>query len=74
MAEEVGANGAIWSGWKAARDTLRQWREESCRKSDRVVDLGRRLLDGYASKLGDEGRCASSRISAHNIYWGRIYI
>lgn len=58
MAEEVGANGAVWSGWKAARDALRQWREESYRKSDRVVDLGRRLLEGYASKLGDEGKCA----------------
>lgn len=48
-------DGAVWTGWRAARDTLREWRENNTRKSDRTVDLGRKLLDSYASGLGSEG-------------------
>lgn len=55
MSEEVAMNGAVWTGWRAARDTLREWRESNTRMSDRTVDLGRKLLDGYSSRLGSEG-------------------
>ena len=54
MVEEIG-NGTVWTGWRAARDTLRDWREANIRKSDVVVELGRNLLENYSSKLGSEG-------------------
>ena len=41
--------------WTEARDTLRQWREEECRKSRRIVELGNFLLQNKKSDLGNEG-------------------
>lgn len=41
--------------WIEARDTLRQWREESTRKSFRAVELGSFLLKHKMSGLGNEG-------------------
>lgn len=55
MAEDVGMNDVVWSGWKAARDTLREFSKEDRGRSDVVVELGGNLLQNYSSKLGDEG-------------------
>lgn len=52
--ETVGKNGFTGS-WQEARDMLRQWREQSTRKSAQTVEIGSYLLQHKASKLGDEG-------------------
>ena len=49
------SNGLVWKDWRTARDQLKEWREESYRRSEEVVELGRRLLKDYPSALGDEG-------------------
>lgn len=41
--------------WTEARDSLRQWREEESRKSQRTVELGRFLLGHRKFDLGNEG-------------------
>lgn len=41
--------------WRSALDSLKLWRERDERKSDRVLELGSKLIDQYSSKLGDEG-------------------
>ncbi len=55
--EELGMNNGcvVWSGWQEARDTLRCWREDNCRRSDKTLELGRTLLESYVAKLGVEG-------------------
>ena len=52
----------VWKDWRTARDQLKEWREESYRRSEEVVELGRRLLKEYSSALGDEGDTRSKRI------------
>ena len=49
------STGLVWKDWRTARDQLKEWREESYRRSKEVVELGRRLLKDYSSALGDEG-------------------
>lgn len=53
--EELNNGGVVWTDWRTARDTLRSWREENCRKYDQTLALGRTLLENHASKLGAEG-------------------
>lgn len=48
--------GAVVDDWIEARDSLRQWREESSRKSLRAVELGTFLLMHKKSDLGNEGK------------------
>ncbi|KAK5620784.1 ER membrane complex subunit 2 [Crenichthys baileyi] len=36
------------------RDKLRKWREENCRNSEQIVDVGEELISEHASKLGDD--------------------
>lgn len=49
------SSGLVWKDWRTSRDQLKEWREESYRRSEEVVALGRRLLKDYSSALGDEG-------------------
>ena len=52
----------LWKDWKTARNLLREWRDEKYRRSNDVVDLGKRLLKDHSSKLGDEGNvCGTDR-------------
>ena len=51
--EEIQAG--FFKDWRSALETLKQWRERDERKSDRVLELGSKLIDQYSSKLGDEG-------------------
>ncbi|MEQ2225971.1 ER membrane complex subunit 2, partial [Ilyodon furcidens] len=41
-------------GWEEMRDKLRKWREENCRNSEQIVDVGEELISEHASKLGDD--------------------
>ena len=61
--EEVGSNGAVWSGWREARKTLRKYRESRARKSSHVILLGTRLLQNHSGSLGDESECALIRVT-----------
>uniref|UniRef100_A0A7N6A5X2 ER membrane protein complex subunit 2 n=1 Tax=Anabas testudineus TaxID=64144 RepID=A0A7N6A5X2_ANATE len=36
------------------RDKLRKWREDNCRNSEQIVDVGEELISEHASKLGDD--------------------
>lgn len=38
------------------RDKLRKWREENCRNSEQIVDVGEELISEHASKLGDDSK------------------
>lgn len=51
-----------WPGWREARAELCRLRENGERKSQRVVELGDRLLANYSGRLGDEGKRALIRI------------
>lgn len=39
------------------RDKLRKWREDNCRNSEQIVDVGEELISDHASKLGDDSKC-----------------
>lgn len=39
------------------RDKLRKWREDNCRNSEQIVDVGEELICEHASKLGDDSKC-----------------
>lgn len=39
------------------RDKLRKWREDNCRNSEQIVDVGEELISEHASKLGDDSKC-----------------
>uniref|UniRef100_A0A3Q1GH99 ER membrane protein complex subunit 2 n=1 Tax=Acanthochromis polyacanthus TaxID=80966 RepID=A0A3Q1GH99_9TELE len=41
-------------GWEEMRDKLRKWREDTCRNSEQIVDVGEELISEHASKLGDD--------------------
>lgn len=41
------------------RDKMRKWREENCRNSEQIVEVGEELIHEYASKLGDDSRSNS---------------
>uniref|UniRef100_A0A3B4U4M3 ER membrane protein complex subunit 2 n=1 Tax=Seriola dumerili TaxID=41447 RepID=A0A3B4U4M3_SERDU len=41
-------------GWEEMRDKLRKWREDNCRNSEQIVDVGEELISDHASKLGDD--------------------
>lgn len=41
------------------RDKMRKWREENCRNSEQIVEVGEELIHEYASKLGDDSRLNS---------------
>uniref|UniRef100_A0AAQ6IDG8 ER membrane protein complex subunit 2 n=1 Tax=Anabas testudineus TaxID=64144 RepID=A0AAQ6IDG8_ANATE len=41
-------------GWEEMRDKLRKWREDNCRNSEQIVDVGEELISEHASKLGDD--------------------
>uniref|UniRef100_A0A7N8XSR1 ER membrane protein complex subunit 2 n=1 Tax=Mastacembelus armatus TaxID=205130 RepID=A0A7N8XSR1_9TELE len=36
------------------KDKLRKWREDNCRNSEQIVDVGEELISEHASKLGDD--------------------
>uniref|UniRef100_A0A8D3D800 ER membrane protein complex subunit 2 n=1 Tax=Scophthalmus maximus TaxID=52904 RepID=A0A8D3D800_SCOMX len=36
------------------RDKLRKWREDNCRNSEQIVDVGEELIGEHSSKLGDD--------------------
>lgn len=38
------------------RDKLRKWREDNCRNSEQIVDVGEELISEHASKLGDDSK------------------
>ena len=38
------------------RDKLRKWREDNCRNSEQIVDVGEELISDHGSKLGDDGK------------------
>lgn len=38
------------------RDKLRKWREDNCRNSEQIVDIGEELISEHASKLGDDSK------------------
>ncbi|XP_075868782.1 ER membrane protein complex subunit 2 isoform X3 [Nelusetta ayraudi] len=40
--------------WEDMRDKLRKWREDNCRNSEQIVDVGEELISEHASKLGDD--------------------
>lgn len=40
------------------RDKLRKWREDNCRNSEQIVDVGEELISEHASKLGDDSKFA----------------
>lgn len=42
------------------RDKLRKWREDNCRNSEQIVDVGEELIGEHASKLGDDGKCVKT--------------
>lgn len=39
------------------RDKLRKWREDNCRNSEQIVDVGEELISEHGSKLGDDSKC-----------------
>uniref|UniRef100_A0A3Q2QI36 ER membrane protein complex subunit 2 n=1 Tax=Fundulus heteroclitus TaxID=8078 RepID=A0A3Q2QI36_FUNHE len=41
-------------GWEEMRDKLRKWREDNCRNSEQIVDVGEELISEHSSKLGDD--------------------
>uniref|UniRef100_G3NP30 ER membrane protein complex subunit 2 n=1 Tax=Gasterosteus aculeatus aculeatus TaxID=481459 RepID=G3NP30_GASAC len=41
-------------GWEEMRDKLRKWREDNCRNSEQIVDVGDELISEHSSKLGDD--------------------
>uniref|UniRef100_A0A8D3DZA5 ER membrane protein complex subunit 2 n=1 Tax=Scophthalmus maximus TaxID=52904 RepID=A0A8D3DZA5_SCOMX len=41
-------------GWEEMRDKLRKWREDNCRNSEQIVDVGEELIGEHSSKLGDD--------------------
>ncbi|XP_061772385.1 ER membrane protein complex subunit 2 isoform X2 [Nerophis ophidion] len=41
-------------GWEEMRDKLRKWRDENCRNSEQIVDVGSELIGEHSSKLGDD--------------------
>uniref|UniRef100_A0A668AV83 ER membrane protein complex subunit 2 n=1 Tax=Myripristis murdjan TaxID=586833 RepID=A0A668AV83_9TELE len=41
-------------GWEEMRDKLRKWREDNCRNSEQIVDVGEELISEHGSKLGDD--------------------
>lgn len=45
------------------RDKLRKWREDNCRNSEQIVDIGEELISEHASKLGDDSKsfCVSAK-------------
>lgn len=42
------------------RDKLRKWREDNCRNSEQIVDVGEELIGEHASKLGDDSKCVKA--------------
>lgn len=38
------------------RDKLRKWREDNCRNSEQIVDVGEELISEHSSKLGDDSK------------------
>lgn len=38
------------------RDKLRKWREDNCRNSEQIVDVGEELISDHSSKLGDDSK------------------
>ncbi|XP_043921670.1 ER membrane protein complex subunit 2 [Protopterus annectens] len=40
--------------WEEMRDKLRKWREENCRNSERIAEVGEELIKDHAAKLGDD--------------------
>lgn len=49
------------------RDKLRKWREDNCRNSEQIVDVGEELLSEHASKLGDDSKCIHAVINQYVI-------
>lgn len=47
------------------RDKLRKWREDNCRNSEQIVDVGEELISEHASKLGDDSKCVKYIILYH---------
>lgn len=43
------------------RDKLRKWREDNCRNSEQIVDVGEELISEHASKLGDDGKSVMNK-------------
>lgn len=43
------------------RDKLRKWREDNCRNSEQIVDVGDELISEHSSKLGDDGECVKGK-------------
>ncbi|TNN32290.1 ER membrane protein complex subunit 2 [Liparis tanakae] len=41
-------------GWEEMRDKLRKWRDDNCRNSEQIVDVGEELISEHSSKLGDD--------------------
>ncbi|XP_032815121.1 ER membrane protein complex subunit 2 [Petromyzon marinus] len=40
--------------WEEMRDKLRKWREENCRNSEQILEVGEELINEHASRLGDD--------------------
>jgi len=43
------------------RDKLRKWREDNCRNSEQIVDVGEELISDHGSKLGDDSKCLKTK-------------
>lgn len=55
------------------RDKLRKWREDNCRNSEQIVDVGEELIGEHGSKLGDDSKCVDTIKSAHNFIIPEIF-
>ena len=61
----VEAANVKFTGWKDAKETLKDIRDNGTRESRKVTCLGKVLVTKYASKLGEEG--------SHNYYYNYNY-
>lgn len=58
----VGADYSCPYGLSAEmRDKLRKWREDNCRNSEQIVDVGEELIGDHASKLGDDSKFVKTK-------------
>lgn len=59
MAAVQDVNGPKFTGWKEAKDTLKDIRDSGSRESSEVTFFGKILVSKYASSLGNEGESFS---------------
>lgn len=55
MASVEDVNVPKFTGWKEAKETLKDIRDSGKRESSTVLVLGKKLVSKYTSNLGDEG-------------------